>query len=306
MYIVNYSGTFTRDVDSMRTGLNPNETVLTPANVNVSTFGKLYSYSLDGEADASPLYVANLNIPRQGFHNVVFVATERDSVYAFDADGLQSAPLWQDSFINPAAGITTVPDSDEGSCGPICDIRPEIGITGSPVIDPASNTLYVVAKTKEVSNGNTNYVDRLHALYCGSGPCPACRQGRRSFAGGSAAASGTRTGDEGAAGAGKTQRYAVSGERASERLALIRCDGGGKYGYGHVKRMVAVARALRDQQGFEVIFALNGSEDASVPIRRAGFDVTMLEHPFHFENLLRASRPELLILDGREGPAAPN
>jgi spore coat polysaccharide biosynthesis protein SpsF len=94
-----------------------------------------------------------------------------------------------------------------------------------------------------------------------------------------------------------------SGERASERLALIRCDGGGKFGYGHVKRMVAVARALRDQQGFGVIFALNGSEDASKPIRRAGFDVTMLEHPFHLENLVRANRPDLLVLDGREGPS---
>jgi len=88
-----------------------------------------------------------------------------------------------------------------------------------------------------------------------------------------------------------------------QRLALIRCDGGGKFGYGHVKRMVALARALRDNHGIGVIFALNGSEDAAMPIRRAGFDVTMLEQAIPLETLLRASKPDLLILDGREGPS---
>ena len=161
VYISNYGGTFTRDIDNLRTGLNPNETILTPANVNSAQFGKLFSYNIDGVADASPLYVANLNIPGLGFRNVVYVATEHNSVYAFDADGLSSNPIWKVSFINPAAGITTVPPSDTGEC---CDISPEIGITGSPVIDPASGTLYVVAKTKEVSGGTTNYVHRLHAL----------------------------------------------------------------------------------------------------------------------------------------------
>ena len=161
VYVTNYPGTFMRDVDKLRTGLNPNETVLTPANVNSTQFGKLFSYSIDGTADASPLYVPNLNIPGQGFHNVVFVATEHDSVYAFDADGLQTTPLWQDSFIDPANGITVVPPNDTGEC---CDISPEIGITGTPVIDPNTNTLYVVVKTKEVSGGNTNYFHRLHAL----------------------------------------------------------------------------------------------------------------------------------------------
>jgi hypothetical protein len=160
VYITNYPGTFTHHNDNFRTGQNLNETVLTPSNINWTQFGKLFSYPLDGKAYASPLYVANVNIPGQGFHNVVYVATEHDSVYAFDADGLSSNPLWHVSFINPPT-ITTVPANDTGEC---CDISPEIGITGTPVIDPATGTLYVVAKTKEGSGSNTNYLQRLHAL----------------------------------------------------------------------------------------------------------------------------------------------
>ena len=94
-----------------------NETVLTPTNVNQTQFGKLFSYPLDGIAFASPLYVANVNIPGQGFHNVVYVATEHDSVYAFDADGLSTTPLWQVSFLK--SGVTTVPCGDIGDCGDI-------------------------------------------------------------------------------------------------------------------------------------------------------------------------------------------
>src|SRR5262249_58602848 len=107
-------------------------------------------YPMDGQALAQPLYVENLPMGAQGTHNVVFVATEHDSVYAFDADGRSSTPLWNDSFINPAAGVTTVPAGDTGEC---CDIAPEIGITRTPVTDRSTNTMYVVAKTKEVSAG---------------------------------------------------------------------------------------------------------------------------------------------------------
>lgn len=166
VYISTYPGTFTYHNDNFRTGQNVNETVLTPLNVTQTQFGKLNTYALDGIAYASPLYVANVNIAGQGFHNVVYVATEHDSVYAFDADGLSSSPLWKVSFVNAAAGVTTVPAADTGETG---DIPNEIGITGTPVIDSATSTLYVVAKTKEVSGGTTNYVQRLHALDIKSG-----------------------------------------------------------------------------------------------------------------------------------------
>jgi len=156
-----YTGTFTYHNDNARTGQNLNETILTWANVNQAHFGKKFSYPLDGIAYASPLYVANVLIPGQGGHNVVYVATEHDSVYAFDAEGLIPTPLWKMSFIDPAAGVTTVPSADTGDC---CDLTPEVGITGTPVIDQGTGTLYVVAKTKEVVGGTTTYVQRLHAL----------------------------------------------------------------------------------------------------------------------------------------------
>src|SRR6185369_16889065 len=131
-----------------------------PANVDPTNFGKLFSSPVDGRVYAQPLYVPNVNIGGQ-FHNVIIVATAHDSVYAFDADNPVSPPLWQTSFINPP-GVTSVPSSDY-ACN---EIQPEMGIISTPVIDPASGTLYVVAMTKETG---PTYLFRLHALSVNSG-----------------------------------------------------------------------------------------------------------------------------------------
>jgi len=167
-------GVLTHHNDNARTGQNLEEKVLTPANVRSTTFGKLFSWPVDGSVYAEPLYVADVPIAGQ-LHNVLFVATEHNSVYALDVDDPQGAPLWHVSFIDPANGITTVPFEDEASPpaytgpGPVvpggcADVDSEIGITSTPVIDAAGGTLYVVAKTKEQINGSIAYEYRLHAL----------------------------------------------------------------------------------------------------------------------------------------------
>ncbi len=166
-YVIgSFPGVLTYHYDNLRSGLNPNETVLTPANVNQTVFGKKFSLAVDGQVYTQPLYAPAIAISGQGLHDVVYVATEHDSVYAFDADGVPATPLWQVSFIDPAAGVTTVPPADTGEC---CDLSPEIGITSTPVIDPSSETIYVVAKTKEVAGASTSYVQRLHALDIATG-----------------------------------------------------------------------------------------------------------------------------------------
>ncbi len=150
--------------DSMRTGQNLHETALTPAQVNYSSFGKLFSQPVDGQVYAEPLVVANLQILGRGTHTVVYVVTENDSVYAFDGNsntGNNAKPLWQVSFINPAKGITTVPSTDLGTIA----ITPQVGITSTPVIEINNQTLYVVAATKE----NGAYYQRLHALDLATG-----------------------------------------------------------------------------------------------------------------------------------------
>ncbi|MGA7819602.1 MAG: Ig-like domain repeat protein [Candidatus Sulfotelmatobacter sp.] len=146
--------------DNARTGQNTQETVLTPENVNVNQFGKLFTISVDGLVYAQPLYMAGVQNIAGGTHNVLYIATEHDSVFALDAD--TGAILWQTTFINPSSGVTTVPNTAVPSC---TAIAPEIGVTSTPVIDPSSGTLYLLAKTKE----NGQFVQRLHALDVTSG-----------------------------------------------------------------------------------------------------------------------------------------
>ncbi|HVA46778.1 MAG TPA: DUF4214 domain-containing protein [Pirellulales bacterium] len=146
--------------DASSSGVNSQETALTPANVNAGSFGKLASTPVDGQIYAQPLYLENVNIDG-GTHNVVYVATEHDSVYAIDASN--GDMLWHDSFLGP--GITSVPSADTGSPA----TQPELGITATPVIDPNTNSIYVLANTKEVRADGTHYVYKLHALNLATG-----------------------------------------------------------------------------------------------------------------------------------------
>ncbi len=147
--------------DNTRQGQNTNEVLLTLANVNTTSFGKLFTQKLDGHVYAEPLYVSGLAIPGMGTHNVVFVCTEHNTVYAFDADsnaGSNGGLLWSTNL-----GVSAImPNNDFGNrYGAYHDLTPEIGITGTPVIDLATGTFYVCAFTHE---GNNNYVHRIHAL----------------------------------------------------------------------------------------------------------------------------------------------
>ncbi len=146
--------------DNGRTGDNLRETALTLANVKVNTFGKLFTYAVDGDVYAQPLYVSDLSVPGAGVRNVVFVATEHNSVYAFDAEtdaGSTGGLLWH---VNLGPSVAT-PSPDFGNrYGGFLELAPEVGITGTPVIDLASETLYVDACTYEGSN----YIHRIHAL----------------------------------------------------------------------------------------------------------------------------------------------
>ncbi|HEX6565294.1 MAG TPA: hypothetical protein VF020_13470, partial [Chthoniobacterales bacterium] len=161
--VTDLAGVFTYHNDNSSTGQNTKEYALTTTTVNRSTFGALFSCPVDGFIYATPLYAANLTVGGQQ-HNVVFIATEHDSVYAFDADSPSCIQLWKTSFLSN--GVTPVPPADTNE---LVDLIPEIGITSTPVIDPSTNTIYVAAKTKETtgsgcSNGNPCYPNRLHAL----------------------------------------------------------------------------------------------------------------------------------------------
>jgi len=153
---------YTYHYDNTRQGANTNEVLLTLANVNPATFGKLFTYPVDGHVYAEPLYVSALNIPGQGTHNVVFVVTEHDNVYAFDADsnaGPNGGLLWSTNL----GMYAVMPNNYFGNrYGAYHDIVPAMGITSTPVIDPVSGTIYLDAFTQE-GTGN-HFLHRIHAL----------------------------------------------------------------------------------------------------------------------------------------------
>ena len=148
----------TQHNDIARTGQNLTEKILTTTNVTSATFGKLGLYSVDSPSgalvDAQPLYVSNVAVPSKGTHELLIVATEHASVYAFDADS--GTQIWKTSMLK--AGETT---SDDRNCG---QVTPEIGVTATPVIDRtrgANGVVYVAAMSKD---GSGNYHQRIHAL----------------------------------------------------------------------------------------------------------------------------------------------
>jgi len=158
VWVTDYPGMQTYHGDKFRSGVNLREFALTSATVNSGTFGKLFSRPVDGQIYAQPLHVANMTIAGAK-HNVVFVATEHSSVYAFDADGKTTAPFWKRSFINPASGINTIAKPANAL------IAPEISISSTPAIDLSTGTLYVCVSTSEPGG----IVHRLHALNLANG-----------------------------------------------------------------------------------------------------------------------------------------
>jgi len=149
--------------DLTHAGENTNETALTPANVNVNSFGKLFGMKVDGNVYAQPLYIPGLTMSDGNVHNVLFVATENDSIYAFDADsngGANAKPIWQITLRDAAHGATAGATPQAPKSTGEDDIGPVIGITGTPVINPATNTMYVAGATEE---GGAYFI-RLHAI----------------------------------------------------------------------------------------------------------------------------------------------
>jgi len=220
-------------VDNNRSGLNDDETILTPANVNTASFGKLFSLPLDGYAYAEPLLMSGVTI-NGAAHNVLYVATEHDSVYAFDAD-TPGPPLWQVSLLQSGANPET-PITD----GPI---QPYEGITSTPVIDPSTGTLYVVSA--QIASGSAGTF-RLHALDI--------HTGREKFNGPvtiTASVPGTGTG-------GTTEDLTVS---CIQRAALLLANGNVYMGFGscHSGWLLAYnATTLQQVGAFNASPVLNG------------------------------------------------
>jgi outer membrane protein assembly factor BamB len=149
-----FAGVLTYRNDLARTGQNLNEFILKPHNVNRYTFGRLFSIPVDGYLYAQPLYVPALDIPGHGLRNMVYAATENNTVYALDADNPRGEVIWK-AHLGPPVPYQKQPP---GNC---TGIEPTIGITSTPVIDPVTDTIYVVARTLE---GADKFFYRLHAM----------------------------------------------------------------------------------------------------------------------------------------------
>lgn len=151
----------TSQYDNSRTGATLDEKILTPQNVNSRQFGKLGAFKVDGPVYAQPLFVPGVEIPGKGTHDVLYIATEHDSVYAFDANRTDDPPLWQVSFLDKTKGVIPLSE-DDVQC---FFIRPEVGITSTPVIDIKTGTLYVLSRTRiRHAVGANEYFQHLHAL----------------------------------------------------------------------------------------------------------------------------------------------
>jgi hypothetical protein len=166
--VTNFPGMLTWRNDNSRSGVNSQELALSPGPgpgvVNSATFGKLFSCPIDGYAYAQPLYVPNLVIPGDGTHNVVFVATEKDTVFAFDADANPCQQLWKTSLIPAGLQPIATPNFNITST----DIVPFVGITGTPVIGMSTSTMFVVSATQTVAT-NPTYNHWLYVLDLATG-----------------------------------------------------------------------------------------------------------------------------------------
>lgn len=175
--VTDLAGVFTHHNDLSRDGANTQEYALAPSTVNTATFGKLFSCAVDGAVFTQPLWVPSLSIGG-GIHNVIVVATQHDTVFVFDADADPCVQYWPgsgalgeanllDTLHGGTAGETPVYWNDVGcQCG-AGDIYPEVGVTGTPVIDPATHTIYLVSKSQNSSLGT--FYQRLHALDLATG-----------------------------------------------------------------------------------------------------------------------------------------
>jgi hypothetical protein len=175
--VTDLAGVFTYHNDLARDGANTQEYALSTSTVTTNTFGKLFSCSVDGASYTQPLWVPGLSIGG-GTHNVIFVATQNDSMFAFDADASPCVTYWQANLLDTAHGGTPGEQpmvwQDVGYC--YGDIYPQVGVTGTPVIDPSTNTIYLVSASEipGANSGNCNlpqgsYFQRLHALDLASG-----------------------------------------------------------------------------------------------------------------------------------------